>query len=81
MTKVDGPTRAYCLIEIKDAGANDAREAITNIGGVKSCDVTTGPYDIIVVVEGETLDEIGELVTDKIHPIPSISRTVTCLPI
>jgi hypothetical protein len=39
----------------------------------------TGPYDIITILERETLNDIGDLVTGKIHPIPGISRTVTCL--
>ncbi|GAI32653.1 unnamed protein product, partial [marine sediment metagenome] len=42
-------------------------------------DTVTGPYDVIVVVEGETLNDIGGLVTAKIHPTAGISRTVSCL--
>jgi hypothetical protein len=41
----------------------------------------TGPYDIIAVIEAESLNEIGDLVTSKVHPIAGISRTVTCLAI
>jgi DNA-binding Lrp family transcriptional regulator len=48
---------------------------------VNSVDTVTGPYDIIAIVERETLNDIGDLVTGKIHPIAGISRTVTCLAI
>ncbi len=48
---------------------------------VKSVDSVTGPYDIIVIIEAETLSDIGELVTAKIHAVAGISRTVTCLAI
>ncbi|GAI77352.1 unnamed protein product, partial [marine sediment metagenome] len=41
----------------------------------------TGPYDVIATIEEETLNDIGDLVTAKIHPIAGISRTVTCLAI
>ena len=51
----------------------------SQLKGVKSVNAVTGPYDIIAIVEGETLNEIGDLVTSKIHPIAGISRTVTCL--
>jgi len=48
---------------------------------MKSVDTVTGPYDVIAIIEGETLNDIGDLVTGKIHPITGISRTVTCLAI
>ena len=73
--------KAFVLIETA-VGKN--REVVTNIRklkGVTSVDVVTGPYDVIAIIQGETLTEIGDLVTGKIHPIPGISRTVTCLAI
>ena len=47
----------------------------------QSVDTVTGPYDIIAIVEAKNLNEIGDLVTGKVHPIAGISRTVTCLAI
>ncbi|MCK4331699.1 MAG: Lrp/AsnC ligand binding domain-containing protein, partial [Dehalococcoidia bacterium] len=44
-------------------------------------DLVTGPYDIITVVEHDDFNAIGGLVTERIHPIPGIKRTVTCLSI
>ena len=44
-------------------------------------DAVTGPYDVIAIIRGENLNDIGELVTGKIHPIAGIARTVTCLAI
>ena len=73
--------KAFVLIETA-VGKN--REVVTHIRkleGVISVDVVTGPYDIIAIIQGETLTEIGDLVTGKIHPISGISRTVTCLAI
>ena len=46
---------------------------------MKSVDTVTGPYDVIATVERETLNDIGDLITAKIHPIAGISRAVTCL--
>jgi DNA-binding Lrp family transcriptional regulator len=53
--------------------------ALKQLEGVESVNTVTGPYDVIATIEGETLNAIGDLVTDKIHPITGISRTVTCL--
>ena len=73
--------KAFVLVETA-VGKN--RQVVTAIGklkGVTSVDAVTGPYDVIAIIQGETLNEIGDLVTGKIHPIPGISRTVTCLAI
>ena len=71
--------KAYVLIETAVGRSKEVTNAIKGLGGVKSVDQVTGPYDIITVIEADSLNEIGDLVTGKIHPIPGISRTVTCL--
>ena len=73
--------KAFVLIETAVGKNKDVVAALKQLEGVKSVDIVTGPYDIIVIVERETLNDIGDLVTGKIHPIAGISRTVTCLAI
>lgn len=73
--------KAYILIETAVGKNKEVVAALAKLKGVKSVDTVTGPYDVIAVAEMETLNEIGELVTGRIHPIPGISRTVTCLAI
>ena len=73
--------KAFILIETAVGKSKEVANALKQVGGVKSVDSVTGPYDIIAIVEGETLNDIGELVTGKVHPIAGISRTVTCLAI
>jgi len=72
-------TKAYVLIETQVGKTKQVVEAIGRLQGVVSVDAVTGPYDAIAVVQGETLNEIGDLITAKVHPISGISRTVTCL--
>ncbi len=73
--------KAYVLIETAVGRSKEVTSIIKSLGGIKSVDQVTGPYDIITVIEAENLNEIGDLVTGKIHPITGISRTVTCLAI
>ena len=73
--------KAFVLIETEVGKNKEVVTAIQKLKGVTSVDAVTGPYDAIAVVQGENLNEIGDLVTGKIHPIPGISRTVTCLTI
>jgi len=73
--------KAFVLIETAVGRTRDVTSALRQLKGVQSVDPVTGPYDIIAVAEGESLTDIGDLVTSRIHPIPGISRTVTCLAI
>ena len=73
--------KAYILIETAVNKNREVVVALQKLKGVTSVDAVTGPYDVIAVVQGETLNEIGDLVAVKIHPIPGIARTVTCLAI
>jgi len=73
--------KAFVLIETVVGRNKEVVVALKQLDGVKSVDTVTGPYDVIATVAGETLNDIGDLVTAKIHPIAGISRTVTCLAI
>ncbi|MDH5406728.1 MAG: Lrp/AsnC ligand binding domain-containing protein [Candidatus Aminicenantes bacterium] len=73
--------KAFVLIETAVGRNKEVAAALKQLKGVKSVDIVTGPYDIIAIIEGESLNDIGDLVTGKIHPIAGISRTVTCLAI
>ena len=73
--------KAFVLIETAVGRSKEVAVSLQKLEGVKSVDAVTGPYDIIVIAEGATLNEIGDLVTGKIHPISGIARTVTCLAI
>ncbi|MBI2303895.1 MAG: hypothetical protein HYU86_04005 [Chloroflexi bacterium] len=39
----------------------------------------TGPYDLIVALEGDDLNAIGGGVTEGIQRIAGVKRTTTCL--
>jgi len=73
------PAKAYILIETAVGKNKEVVAAIRQFAGVKSVDIVTGPYDIIAVIEEANMSDLGDLVTGKIHPIPGITRTVTCL--
>ena len=71
--------KAYVLIETSVGKTKDIVLALRNVKGVQEVNAVTGPYDVIVVVEGEDLTAVGNLVTNSIHTISGIDRTVTCL--
>jgi DNA-binding Lrp family transcriptional regulator len=73
--------KAFVLIETAVGKTKEVINILKKREGIKSVDAVTGPYDIIAVVEGDDLNAIGSMVTNKVHPIPGINRTVTCLAI
>jgi DNA-binding Lrp family transcriptional regulator len=75
--------KAFVLIETEVGKTKEVAVALQNQRAkeIQSVDLVTGPYDIVVVVEHDDFNAIGGLVTDKIHPILGVRRTVTCLSI
>ncbi|MBA7662841.1 hypothetical protein ES703_70874 [subsurface metagenome] len=71
--------KVFVLIETVVDRNKDVVAAVKQLEGVKSVDTVTGPYDVIATIEEETLNDVGDLITAKIHPTADISRTVTCL--
>ncbi|MFC1847157.1 Lrp/AsnC ligand binding domain-containing protein [Chloroflexota bacterium] len=71
--------KAFVLIETAVGKTKDVVSVLNKMAGLKSVDTVTGPYDIIAVIEADDLNKIGDLITDKIHIIEGIARTVTCL--
>ena len=70
---------AFVLIETAIGNTKDVVNTLSKMAGVKTVNTVTGPYDIIALIEAENLNDIGDLITGKIHEIEGISRTVTCL--
>jgi DNA-binding Lrp family transcriptional regulator len=71
--------KAFILIETVAGRNKDIVRTLKLIKGVSSVDYVTGPYDIIATIEAENLNDVGDIVTQNIHPISGINRTITCL--
>jgi DNA-binding Lrp family transcriptional regulator len=69
---------AYLLIQTEVGKAALVVEAIRDVPGVVSADDVTGPYDVIVVTEADSIDDLGKQVVSKIQAVDGITRTLTC---
>lgn len=70
--------QAYILIQAEVGKAADVASEIRLIPGVISAEDVTGPYDVIVRTESESVDELGKLVAAQVQAVDGITRTVTC---
>jgi DNA-binding Lrp family transcriptional regulator len=71
--------RAYLLIETQAGESNAVLETLKLLQQTVQVDRVTGPYDLICIIEAVSLDEVGEIVREKIHTTPGISRTMSCI--
>ena len=75
--------RGYVLIEAEVGHSKGVGEAVLALkhpdARVASVDTVTGPYDVIVQMEADDLDKLGNAITDGIQHIEGVARTTTCL--
>ena len=69
---------AYVLIQTEVGKAASVATQVRSITGVVTADDVTGPYDVIVRAEAESVDELGRLIVSRVQMIEGITRTLTC---
>ena len=70
--------RAYVLIQTEVGKAASVATKVAEIPGVLLADDVTGPYDVIVQAESDSVDDLGKLVVSRVQLIEGITRTLTC---
>ena len=69
--------RAYVFVESTPGNATEVAEALANVPGVKMAHAVTGAYDVIALVEAESLAVLGDLLSHRIHRLPGVLKTTT----
>ncbi|WP_240136805.1 Lrp/AsnC ligand binding domain-containing protein [Streptomyces sp. MUM 178J] len=70
--------QAYILIQTEVGKASVVAEVISKIPGVIQAEDVTGPYDVIVRAQADTVDGLGRMVVAKVQQVEGITRTLTC---
>ncbi len=77
------PVRAYILIESVAGMARRVHQGLQRLAvadaKVLSADTTTGPFDVIALLESEDLDRLGWAVSEGIQRLQGVERTNTCV--
>jgi DNA-binding Lrp family transcriptional regulator len=75
--------RGYVLIEAEVGKAKAVGETVKALSHkdaeVVTVDTVTGPFDVIVQMEADDLDKLGNCITDGIQRVEGVQRTTTCL--
>jgi DNA-binding Lrp family transcriptional regulator len=69
---------AYVLIQTEVGKAAQVASEVGAIEGVVSAEDVTGPYDVIVRAQANSVDELGRMVVSRVQLIDGITRTLTC---
>ncbi len=73
--------KAYLLIESEPGSTSQLISDLTSVKEITAVEFVSGPYDFIAEIEVDDVSQLGSLITNVVHPIKGIDRTVTCISI
>ena len=69
----------FILIETVIGTSSAVLGGLRALQEVRSAERVTGPYDVIAQVEAVDLEALGGLLENRIHSLPGVQRSVTCV--
>ena len=70
---------AYILMEIEIGRTDEVLQELRKIEEATKISVTTGEYDIVVLLAVPTLEALYDITVKRIHVIPGIKETTTAV--
>ena len=61
-----------------DVSQRELAKKISKIKGIYEVEIISGEYDLLLKVRGDSLNEIGKLVIEKLRETKGVGRTLTC---
>ncbi len=71
--------KAYVLLRTAPGMTQAIHAALKASPAVQSVEMITGPYDLIVALEGKNTNEILTTVMREIRPAAGVRDTMTCM--
>lgn len=71
--------KAFVLIKIRSGEIPETLQSIRKTKNVLEADMTFGPFDAVVSIQAQDLNELGKVVASSIQCIPGVLETLTCL--
>lgn len=70
---------AFVLVNVEAGTDREVLENIKKIPEVKTAYMVYGVYDIVVMLESDTLERLREMVTKKIRQLDKVRSTMTMI--
>lgn len=61
----------------RETGYDDIAERLARFPEVYSLELVSGEYDFLMVVEGDSMNDVSRFISEKVAPVPEITQTVT----
>lgn len=71
--------KGYILIHAEPGANRKVAEQLKRLDEVIEAHMTFGPYDVVAVVHFDDLASMGDIIDQKIQPVPGVVDTMTCL--
>ncbi len=69
--------KAYVLIVTDPGNTKNVLEEIQGMQGIKAIHEVMGPYDIVVEISADNLQDIPRILGDRIRPIEGVQSTTS----
>lgn len=69
---------AFILLQVQAGTDATVARRVAGLPGVSAVSVVTGPHDIVVRAEADSIDELGKRLLRPMSEIGGITRTLTC---
>jgi DNA-binding Lrp family transcriptional regulator len=76
----DSPVRAAVELNVtldRESSYDDIAERIAKFPPVQSLQLVSGEFDLLLFVEGESMQEVSDFISHKVAPVEGVTRTVT----
>ncbi|MCX8184612.1 MAG: Lrp/AsnC ligand binding domain-containing protein [Sulfolobales archaeon] len=74
-----GSATAIVLINTDIGSEDEVLEQLSRIDGVIEASVVYGVYDVVVKVRAGTIEELKEIITNKIRKLAKVKSTLTMI--
>ena len=68
---------AFIFLQVEVGTEAQVSRLAADLPGVVSVDVVSGPHDVVVRAEADSIDELGKRVLRPIQEIDGVTRTLT----
>jgi len=70
---------AYCLISTEPGKTDEVFQRVKSMQGVKKAECVVGPYDIVALVEVDSIEELTKVAFTDIQNAAGVSDIVTLI--
>ena len=71
--------KAYILMNVESGSEDTVLQELKTVPEVEKAYFSYGVYDIIAKVKAETMDQLKEIISRKMRPLPGVKSTLTLI--